>query len=80
MTDFCKTENQPNDEVVTAVLIAAAVPAYDSTTGVVSNDGRWGNGAAGLELYEQAIWLLTDQEKLTLELHVEWMRPEPFHD
>lgn len=80
MTDFCKTENQPYDEVVTAILIAAAVRAFDSTTGVVTSDGRWDNWAAGLELYERAVRLLTDQEKLALELDVERMRPEPFHD
>ncbi|MCP9002023.1 hypothetical protein NFC73_20170 [Pseudarthrobacter sp. RMG13] len=80
MSGFCKTENQPYDEVVTAILIAAAVREFESRTGVVKSDGRWDNWAAGLQLYERAIRLLSDQEKLALELDVERMRPEPLHD
>ncbi|MDE8670875.1 hypothetical protein PY310_20090 [Pseudarthrobacter sp. H3Y2-7] len=77
--DFCKTENQPYDEVVTAILIAAAVREFESKTGVVKSDGRWDNWAAGLQLYERAIRRLTDEEKLALELDVERMRPDPIH-
>jgi hypothetical protein len=77
MNDFCKTENQPYDQVVTAILIAAAVRTFDSRTGVVKSDGRWDNWAAGMQLYERAVRLLTDQEKLALELDLERMRPDP---
>lgn len=79
MTDFCKTEKQPYDEVVTAILIAAAVREFESRTGVVKSDGRWDNWTAGLQLYEQAIRALSEEEKLALELDVERMRPDPFH-
>ncbi len=80
MNDFCKTENKPYDQVVTAILIAAAVRTFDSRTGVVKSDGRWDNWAAGVHLYERAVRLLTDQEKLALELDLEDMRPDPFQD
>ncbi|MFF1253712.1 hypothetical protein ACFVYC_14610 [Pseudarthrobacter sp. NPDC058329] len=80
MNDFCETENKPYDQVVTAILIAAAVRAFDFKTGVVKSDGRWDNWAAGRQLYEQAVRLLTDQEKLALELDLERMRPDPFQD
>lgn len=79
MTDFCTTERQPYDEVVTAILVAAAVQEPAFRTGVVKSDGRWDNWAAGVRLYERAIRRLTDEEKLALELDVERMRPYPFH-
>jgi hypothetical protein len=72
---FCKTRNLPYDEVVTAILIAAAVRALTSRTGVVMSDGLWEDWAAGLRLFEKAVRPLTDEEKLALELDVEWMRP-----
>jgi hypothetical protein len=71
----CKTRNLPYDEVVTAILIAAAVRALTSRTGVVMSDGLWEDWAAGLRLFEKAARPLTDEEKLALELDVEWMRP-----
>jgi hypothetical protein len=80
MDDFCKTENKPYDQVVTAILIAAAVRTYGFRTGVVKSDGRWDNWAAGMHLYERAVRLLADQEKLALELDLERMRPDPFQD
>ncbi|MDQ0925603.1 hypothetical protein QF038_004111 [Pseudarthrobacter sp. W1I19] len=41
MAASCKTANLPYDEVVTAILIAAAVRALTSRTGVVMSDGQW---------------------------------------
>jgi hypothetical protein len=76
MWTFCKTEQKPYDEVVTAILIAAAVRALDLTTGSVRSDGQWDNWAAGVALFEQAVRPLTEDEKLALELDVEAMRPE----
>jgi hypothetical protein len=73
---FCKTENRPYDEVVTAILIAAAVRTLASATGIVTSDGEWDNWAAGVELFERAVRPLTDEEKLALELDVERMRPD----
>jgi hypothetical protein len=77
MWTFCKTEQKPYDEVVTAILIAAAVRSLDSTTGTVRSDGRWGNWAAGVELFERAVRPLTEDEKIALELDVERMAPNP---
>jgi hypothetical protein len=76
MWTFCKTENRPYDEVVTAILIAAAVRALDTTAGSVRSDGRWDNWAAGVALFEKAVRPLTEDEKIALELDVEAMRPE----
>lgn len=78
MAEFCTTGNRPYDEVVTAVLIAAAVRALDSGSGDVKTDGLWGDWAAGLHLFERAVRALSDDEKLALELDVERMRPELF--
>jgi hypothetical protein len=75
MSEFCKTENRPYDEVVTAILIAAAVRAMDTAAGAFTSDGDWDNWAAGVELYERAVRPLTGEEKLALELDVERMRP-----
>lgn len=80
MTDFCKTEEKPYDEVVTAILIAAAVRSLDSLTGIVRSDGRWDNWAAGVELFEKAVRPLTEDEKIALELDVEHMSPERSQD
>lgn len=41
MKEFCKTEERPCDEVVTAILTAAAVRSRDTSTGTVRSDGRW---------------------------------------
>ena len=76
MTDFCKTEEKPYDEVVTAILIAAAVRSLDATTGTIRSDGRWDNWAAGMELFETTVRPLTEDEKIALELDVESIRPE----
>lgn len=76
MADFCTTGNRPYDEVVTAILIAAAVHALVSTTGVIKSDGRWTDWAAGRSLFETAVRPLTENEKLALELDVERMRPD----
>jgi hypothetical protein len=76
MWTFCKTEQKPYDEVVTAILIAAAVGAMDSTATTFRTDGRWDNWAAGVALFEKAVRPLTDDEKIALELDVENMRPE----
>jgi len=78
MAEFCTTGNRPYDEVVTAVLIAAAVRALDFRTGAVKTDGLWDDWAAGLHLFEGAVRALTGDEKLALELDVERMRPELF--
>lgn len=75
MGESCKTENQPYDEVVTAVLIAAALRALETNTGVVCSDGLWDDWAAGLHLFERAVRALTDDEKLALELDLERLRP-----
>lgn len=75
MTDFCKTEEKPYDEVVTAILIAAAVRSLATSTGTVRSDGRWDNWAAGVELFEKAVRPLTEDEKIALGLDVEAMRP-----
>jgi hypothetical protein len=80
MGTSCKTENQPYDEVVTAVLIAAALRALQSNMGVVRSDGLWDHWAAGLHLFERAVRALTDDEKLALELDVGRLRPEPFRE
>lgn len=76
MWTFCKTEQKPYDEVVTAILIAAAVRAMDLPTGSVRSDGRWDNWAAGVALFEKAVRPLTEDEKISLELDVEAMRPD----
>ncbi|WP_104062292.1 hypothetical protein [Arthrobacter sp. 4R501] len=78
--DFCTTDNRPYDEVVTAILIAAAVRALDSGEVVFSSDGRWNNWAAGVNMFEKAVRPLSDEEKLALELDVERMRPEGSRD
>lgn len=75
MAEFCKTENLPYDVVVTAILIAAAVHAMDSSTGAFTSDGDWDNWAARVDLFEKAVRPLTAEEKLALELEVERMRP-----
>jgi hypothetical protein len=75
MSEFCKTENRPYDEVVTAILIAAAVRVLDSMTGALRSDGEWDNWAAGVELFEKAVRPLTGDEKIALELDVGDMRP-----
>lgn len=80
MAEFCKTGNQPYDQVVTAILIAAAVRALGERTGVVMSDGRWDDWAAGLSLFAKAVRPLTMEEKLALELDVERMRPGAFLD
>ncbi|TSE15003.1 hypothetical protein B1A87_002795 [Arthrobacter sp. KBS0703] len=72
MWTFCKTEQKPYDEVVTAILIAAAV----RLDGPLRSDGRWDNWAAGVELFERAVRPLTEDEKIALELDVEAMRPQ----
>lgn len=72
---FCKTENRPYDEVVTAILIAAAVRTPEVAPGMTS-DGEWDNWSAGVALYESAVRPLIEDEKLALELDVEGMRPE----
>lgn len=59
MWTFCKTEQKPYDEVVTAILIAAAVRAMDSTVTAFRTDGRWDNWAAGVALFENAVRPLT---------------------
>ncbi|OOP65280.1 hypothetical protein BMF89_00060 [Arthrobacter sp. SRS-W-1-2016] len=75
MWTFCTTAGKPYDAVVTAILIAAAVHALGSPTGTVRSDGRWGNWAAGVSLYEEAVRPLTEDERIALELNVEAMRP-----
>lgn len=71
---FCKTENRPYDEVVTAILIAAAVRVIGVDPRLRS-DGEWDNWSAGVALYEKAVRPLTDDEKIALELDVEGIRP-----
>jgi hypothetical protein len=78
MTAFCTTGKKPYDNVVTAILIAAAVRSFGSSTQVVASDGRWDNWSAGVHLFESAVGPLTDDDKLALELDVERMRPDPF--
>jgi hypothetical protein len=75
LTDSCKTGGRPYDEVVTAILIAAAVLLNKSRIGAFTTDGRWKDWAAGLRLYERAVRALTEEEKLALELDVARMRP-----
>lgn len=75
MWNFCKTENQPYDVVVTAILIAAAVREPDLAAASVRSDGRWDNWAAGVALFESAVRPLSEDEKIALELDVESMRP-----
>ena len=77
MWTFCKTENRPYDEVVTAILIAAAVRAMDVSAGTIKSDGRWDNWTAGVALFEKAVRSLTEDERIALELDVESMRPSP---
>jgi hypothetical protein len=72
MFEFCKTEQRPYDEVVTAILIAAAV----RSEGPLRSDGQWDNWAAGVELFERAVRPLTEDERIGLEPDVESMRPE----
>lgn len=73
MGTFCTTDGRPYDVVVTAILIAAAARAGGS----VRSDGRWDNWAAGVALFEKDVRLLTEDEKIALELDVERMRPAP---
>lgn len=75
MGTFCKTGHQPYDQVVTAILISAALHAREDTEGRVRSDGRWDNWAAGRSLFEKAVRPLTEDEAITLELDVERMRP-----
>jgi hypothetical protein len=75
MWTFCKTENRPYDEVVTAILIATAVRALGTAGDSVRSDGCWDNWAAGVALFEKAVRPLTEDEKIALELDVEAMRP-----
>ncbi|MFE4836321.1 hypothetical protein ACFRAU_16775 [Arthrobacter sp. NPDC056691] len=63
--------------MVTAILIAAAVRSPGSTTGTIRSDGRWDNWAAGVDLFEETVRLLTEDEKIALELDAEAMRPAP---
>ena len=51
-SEFCKTENRPYDEAVTAILTAPTVHATGSTTGAVRSEGRWDKWLAGVELFE----------------------------
>lgn len=80
LPDSCKTNGKPYDEVVTAILIAAAVRLMNVRAGAFTSDGRWDNWTAGLDLYERAVRALTAEEKLALELDVAQMRPQTFHD
>lgn len=80
LPDSCKTNGKPYDEVVTAILIAAAVRLMNFRAGVFSSDGRWDNWTAGMDLYERAVRELTNEEKLALELDVAGMRPGTYHD
>lgn len=80
LPDSCKTNGKPYDEVVTAILIAAAVRLMNVRAGVFTSDGRWDNWTAGLHLYERAVRALNGEEKLALELDVARMRPHTFHD
>lgn len=59
MGTYCTTENRPYDVVVTAILIAAAVRSPNSTTGTIRSDARWDYWAAGVDLFEKAVRLLT---------------------
>jgi hypothetical protein len=77
MWTFCKTEQLPYDEVVTAILIAAAVRSAASLEVRLRSDGRWDSWAAGVALFERAVRPLTEDEKIALELDVEAIRPEP---
>ncbi|MGC0239510.1 hypothetical protein [Arthrobacter sp. SD76] len=78
--EACKTDGRPYDEVVTAILIAAAVRSMESRAGVFTTDGRWDNWSAGVRLYERAVRALTEEEKLALELDVARMRPGTLYD
>ena len=51
-SEFCKTENRPYDEAVTAILTAPTVHATGSTTGAVRSEGRWDKWLASVELFE----------------------------
>lgn len=68
---FCTTENKPYDLVVTAILTAAAL----HNPGILRSDGHWENWTAGIALYEKAVQPLTPDQKITLELDIEAMRP-----
>lgn len=72
MWSFCTTANKPYDVVVTAILIAAAV----RSEGPLRSDGRWDAWVAGVDLFEKAVRPLTEDEKISLELDVEAIRPE----
>lgn len=53
--NFCKTNQKPYDDVVTALLILARYLFPQAIT--VSSDGSWSNWRAGRELFTQAICL-----------------------
>ncbi|MBT2550478.1 hypothetical protein [Arthrobacter sp. ISL-65] len=76
MSTFCKTEEKPYD-VVTAILIAAAVRSMATSEGGLRSDVRWDNWVAGVNLFEDTVRPLTEDEKIALELDVEAIRPEP---
>jgi uncharacterized membrane protein YbaN (DUF454 family) len=57
---------------VTAILIAAAV----RSEGPLRSDGRWDAWVAGVDLFEKAVRPLTEDEKISLELDIEAIRPE----
>lgn len=47
LPDSCKTNGKPYDEVVTAILLAAAVRLMNVRAGAFTSDGRWDNWTAG---------------------------------
>ncbi|WP_422758928.1 hypothetical protein [Paenarthrobacter sp. C1] len=75
MWTFCKTEQKPYDVVVTAILIAAAVRYPELASEALGSDGDWDEWSDGVDLFERAARLLTEDEKIALELNVENMRP-----
>jgi hypothetical protein len=58
---YCKTNQLPYDEIVTAILISVGL----NSEGEIQSDGRKKEWEAGLALFEKAIRPLTNDEKKT---------------
>ena len=69
---FCKTEGHPYDEVVIACLVSLHV-----RTGLpISSDASWEGWSLGVSLFERAVRRLSEDERLSLEMHISRLHPD----
>lgn len=73
LDSFCKTGRRPYDAVVAAIYVSAAVRNGQR----FGTDGTWEDWAAGIGLFEKAVRLLTEDEKIMLEMTVSGLRHVP---